>query len=237
MEAIKDYQSKLATARKIKEKFSDVFHVIVERNFRKFRTATKFPAVVYEHRNFHELGEWYIVVTAESKSRFRSGIIGISAFQMLYDDNKNVIGVFLVEGDDDGHTFIEEFNRNFLDDYVDSHDMEVVNGSYVPVFMKFYKENFFSTRKDLGGFLVMADDEGREHRIVPFIMATPAGVALGFTNEHHEGHMYVQYKPAEEYFAGDQAAIEEISDRVLNLWNDMEKNPWKYSPLKNLVES
>ena len=235
MDAIENYEYKLDVGRKVKGKFPDVYMNIVDRNLRKFKTATKYPLVVHEQRNFQELGKWYIVITAESKSRFRRGIIGISAFQLRYDEEGKVTGALLVEGDDDENILIEEYSRDFLEDFADLHGIDVVNEEYSTVFLRFYKENYFSTRKDLGGMFVAEDSEGNEHRIIPFIMATPVGVALGYTNEKKEGNIYFKYELAEDYFAGDNKSMKEISDRVLNFWKDMEDNPWKYSPLKNRI--
>ena len=52
MDAIENYEYKLDVGRKVKGKFPDVYMNIVDRNLRKFKTATKYPLVVHEQRNF-----------------------------------------------------------------------------------------------------------------------------------------------------------------------------------------
>lgn len=237
MEIIKDYKAKMAIARQLRAKIEEAGMNIAMRsnNIRKFKKATNYPFVVCEHRNFHKLGEWYVCITAESRSRFFAGIIGICAFKIEKDTDGNITDILLVEGDDDGNTFIEEFTRHFLDDYADIHDIDVDSHNYTSVFLKFYRENYFSNRKGLGYSFVHKDENGKEHVAYPFIMATPVGVAMGITNDKHEGSCYLMYEPADKYFSDKEDLLEKVTDDMLDYMNDMENNPYKYSPLKNII--
>ena len=66
-------------------------------------------------------------------------------------------------------------------------------------------------------------------------MATPVGVAMGITNENNEGHYYFKHESAEKYFSDKEELLEKVTDAMLDYINDMEKNPFKYSPLKNII--
>lgn len=230
MEVIKDYKEKIAIAHQIRTMMNDNCMAIVKRKLHKIKTATKFPIVVYEHRIFHNLGEWTFCVTVESKKRFLAGIVAICAFKIEYDKQNNMNAVLLVEGDDGGNVFIEEYEKEFLDDYAYSHELSVDN--YESVYLKFYIENYFSTRKSFDGYFVCQDIKGNEHKILPFIMATPIGVAMGITNDSREGNCYIRYESASKFFGNNEDMFEKITDNMLDYMNDMEKNIWKYSPIK-----
>lgn len=237
MEFIKGYKDKMSIARQIRNKMEEAGKNIVMRshNIRKFKKATSFPVIAYEHRNFHDLGEWYVCVTAESRSRFLAGIFGVCAFQIEKSAENNISDILLVEGDDDGNILLEEYDLQFLDDYTVVHNIVTPTRDYLSVFLKFYRENYFSNRKGLGYSFVHKEENGKEHIAHPFIMATPVGVAMGITNENNEGHYYFKYESAEKYFSDKEELLEKVTDAMLDYINDMEKNPFKYSPLKNII--
>ena len=115
MEIIKDYKAKMAIARQLRAKIEEAGMNIAMRsnNIRKFKKATNYPFVVCEHRNFHKLGEWYVCITAESRSRFFAGIIGICAFKIEKDTDGNITDILLVEGvGHAAHDHLDGFRRS-----------------------------------------------------------------------------------------------------------------------------
>ena len=227
----------------IRRRMMDKAHGILEQNRRAFIKATRFPYVCVKDRVLGDLGSFKISVVAESKSRLKMGIVGVSAFKVFEvpDEDGNNSGYYSLlhfEYNDDSSHFLYYLLPTFIEDYVKHRFGKGVKDVPVDTVIKsFVKDSYWGSN----GHLMLSPDKGLSSPLedtlinnqpcwgVSFVIES--GVCFGFENKAKNIQVYFAYKREEdvnEYSNEDLAKVHDLMDAKRR---DFDNNPWLYSPL------
>lgn len=232
MELIKNYDAKLKTAKELRKIMPVIGQDIIRKKVGIMKKTKVFPLVLCESHFSKENGEWFFCCIAETKSRMKKGLFGMAAFKVYKDGKGRVDSILLVEGDDNGEVFLHEYLRSFLEEYAEAKGIEGsdIDDNTPKLFKSFFRENYFGfTKYSKIGFT----RDGEDFVISPLLQCSPFGAANGVEGNIHGKHEKLFFKYySSESLAEDEELYEEITDKCLDYFNDMNNNPWKYSPLK-----